>query len=334
MEHLSLVCCETDIGGKAQRAIADPVLLNDNRVLANLLATEDKYVPRTSYFNCVQTDIQSYMRKMVTEWMAEVCSEQRMEEEVFPLSVNYLDRFLCLRDIKRTQLQLLGAACMFLASKLKETSPISGEQLVVYTDNSITLDDLTKMESLVLQLLKWDLSAIVPNDFLDHILHRMPFDKHDVRVIKKHAQTFAALCATDCNFMLTPPSMIACAAIGSALKTLRGHSAQDLYSLHLITRIDVELIRACMEQVETTVRNCMSMLSPPSEASTPAKTGETSPLQEQPTTPTDVREINIMMESHNTAMSASSTSTPSHHEQYVHHQFQHHQHPQAVPFVY
>lgn len=71
-QHLSLFCCETDIGGKSQRAIADPVLLNDKRVLANLLATEDKYLPHTCYFNCVQTDIQPYMRKMVTEWMAEV----------------------------------------------------------------------------------------------------------------------------------------------------------------------------------------------------------------------------------------------------------------------
>ena len=66
-----------------------------------------------------------------------------MEEEVFPLSVNYLDRLLCIRDMNRTKLQLLGAACMFLASKLKESSPISGEQLVMYTDHSITLEDLT-----------------------------------------------------------------------------------------------------------------------------------------------------------------------------------------------
>lgn len=62
---------------------------------------------------------------------------------MFPLSVNYLDRFLCIKDIKRSRLQLLGAACMFLASKLKETTPISGEQLVMYTDSSITLEDLT-----------------------------------------------------------------------------------------------------------------------------------------------------------------------------------------------
>lgn len=72
MEQLTLVCCETDIGLKSQRAVPDPVLLNDKRVLENLLATEDKYLPHTCYFNCVQTDIQPYMRKMVTEWMAEV----------------------------------------------------------------------------------------------------------------------------------------------------------------------------------------------------------------------------------------------------------------------
>jgi len=211
MEHYSLVCCETEIGGKAKRALMDPVLLNDQRVLDNLLATEDKYLPHTNYFNCVQSDIQPYMRKMVTEWMAEVCSEQKMEEEVFPLSVNYLDRLLCIRDMNRTKLQLLGAACMFLASKLKESSPISGEQLVMYTDHSITLEDLTEMESLILHLLKWDLSAIVPNDFLDHVLYRMPHARirYHVPVIKRHAQTFAALCATDCRFMQTPPSMIA-----------------------------------------------------------------------------------------------------------------------------
>lgn len=70
-----------------------------------------------------------------------------MEEEVFPLSANYLDRFLCIKDIHRSRLQLLGAACLFLASKLKETTPISAEQLVMYTDNSITLDDLTVVET-------------------------------------------------------------------------------------------------------------------------------------------------------------------------------------------
>ena len=64
------------------------------------------------------------------------------EEEVFPLSVNYLDRFLSIVSTRKNQLQLLGAVCMFLASKLKETSPLSAEKLCIYTDNSITCQEL------------------------------------------------------------------------------------------------------------------------------------------------------------------------------------------------
>lgn len=57
--------------------------------------------------------------------------------------MNYMDRFLTVVDIPRTRLQLLGAVCMFLASKLKETNPLTSEKLVIYTDRSITLEELT-----------------------------------------------------------------------------------------------------------------------------------------------------------------------------------------------
>ena len=56
--------------------------------------------------------------------------------------MNYLDRFLSVCNTSRTKLQLLGAACMFIASKLKETCPISAERLVIYTDHSINLSNL------------------------------------------------------------------------------------------------------------------------------------------------------------------------------------------------
>jgi len=72
----------------------------------------------------------------------QVCEEQCREEEVFPLSINYLDRVLSTAQIKRTQLQLIAAVCMFIASKVKEATPIEAEKLVIYTDFSITLNDL------------------------------------------------------------------------------------------------------------------------------------------------------------------------------------------------
>jgi len=55
------------------------------------------------------------------------------------------------------------------------------------------------MESLVLSKLKWDLSAVTPHDFLEQILSRLSLEREHVEVIKKHAQTFVALCATGEN---------------------------------------------------------------------------------------------------------------------------------------
>ena len=48
------------------------MLLGDDRVLQNLLATEENYLPSPSYFRCVQKDIESWMRIKVAQWMLEV----------------------------------------------------------------------------------------------------------------------------------------------------------------------------------------------------------------------------------------------------------------------
>jgi hypothetical protein len=73
----------------------------------------------------------------------QVCEEQACQDEVFLLAMNYLYRFLMTTDIKKSQLQLLGAACMLMASKLREPRPLSTETLVFYTDHSITTAMLT-----------------------------------------------------------------------------------------------------------------------------------------------------------------------------------------------
>merc|ERR1711874_622412 len=143
----------------------DRVLVNDMRVLDNLLLSEDN-VRITDYCRTTQTNIKPHMRKIVTDWMLEVCEERNSQSEVFFLAVNYLDRFLSLVNIKKTQFQLVASVCILLASKFSQVVPISSEQLVIYTDNSVSVQELREWEIFVLSVLQWELSAATAHSFI------------------------------------------------------------------------------------------------------------------------------------------------------------------------
>ncbi|NWZ17571.1 CCND3 protein, partial [Agelaius phoeniceus] len=288
---MELLCVES--AARAPRAGRDPHLLGDRRVLQNLLSLEERYSPRVSYFQCVQRDIQPYMRKMLAFWMLEVCEEQKCEEEVFPLAMNYVDRFLASVAVQKNHLQLLGAVCMLLASKLRETMPLTVEKLCIYTDNSITPQELLHWELLVLEKLKWDLVSVIANDFLPHILQRLPLPADKVELVKKHAQTFIALCATDCTFVMYPPSMIATGSIGAAAHGLglpgSGEALTEL--LARTTGTELDCLKACQEQIEAALAESLKQASQSQQefsAKAVPYTGS------QPTsTPTDVTDVNL-----------------------------------------
>ena len=69
---MELLCIEIE---SEPRGYLDPVFLDDERVLRNLLLTEERYTISSSYFKCFQTELQTHMRKIVCSWMLEVGSE-------------------------------------------------------------------------------------------------------------------------------------------------------------------------------------------------------------------------------------------------------------------
>lgn len=215
------VCREQEALGGLRRARVDRTIFDDDRVLANLLKNEQKYMPSSHYFKTLQPDLKPFMRKMVTDWMLEVCEEQQCEDDVFSLAVNYLDRFLSQVTVQKQHLQLVAAVAMFVASKLKESQPLTADKLVLYTDNSITYEQMLTWELLLLGRLRWDVASVTPHDFFDQILWRLRgIPKRLVTKIRRHAQHFANLTATDFKFIHYPPSMIAACCISAAIAGL------------------------------------------------------------------------------------------------------------------
>lgn len=188
---------------KVCHAYRDPVVPQDDRAVRNLLTREDKYIPSCRYFDIVQNEIGPHMRLMVTTWMKDVCEEQMCEEDVFVLAVNYLDRFLSIVPTRKCKLQLLGVACLLVASKFRDTSPLGVYKLCTYTDDSITSEELLVWEMKVLEQIQWDLSAVTPYDYLEQFFARFSFS--NARAIRKYAATLIVSCYTDDTFLCIRP---------------------------------------------------------------------------------------------------------------------------------
>ncbi|KAF3854496.1 hypothetical protein F7725_022551 [Dissostichus mawsoni] len=264
---MELLCLEMDT---IIRARPDPNLLCDDRILQNLLTIEERFLPQYSYFKGVQKDIQPFMRRMVATWML---------EPWYPPKCN---------------LQLLGAVCMFLASKLKETRPLTAEKLCIYTDNSIRPQEL----------LEWELVVLGNNadDFIEHIVRRLPLPEDKLALIRKHVQTFIALCATDFRFAMYPPSMIATGSVGAAICGLQldsadqsqwGDSLTDL--LAKITNTEVDVLKECQEQIERVLVSSLreGRQQQQQQQTQRGPSGKGLDELDQSTTPTDVRDVNL-----------------------------------------
>merc|ERR1711971_545156 len=93
----------------------------------------------------------------------------------------------------------------------QEHKVITTEQLVVYTDNSVTVEELRTWELFVLEILGWELYAPTTHDFLDHL---GKFDKD----IKRQAETIAAMVSTEYKFISAKQSVIAAASLAAAVQ--------------------------------------------------------------------------------------------------------------------
>ncbi|XP_059557692.1 G1/S-specific cyclin-D3 isoform X3 [Myotis daubentonii] len=155
----------------------------------------------------------------------------------------------------------------------------------------------TDWEVLVLGKLKWDLAAVIAHDFLALILYRLSLPSDRQALVKKHAQTFLALCATDYTFAMYPPSMIATGSIGAAVQGLGAWpaSADELTELLAgITGTEVDCLRACQEQIEAALRESLREAAQTSPSPAPkAPRGSSSQGPSQTSTPTDVTAIHL-----------------------------------------
>lgn len=65
--------------------------------------------------------LQPRMRAILLDWLIEVCEVYKLHRETYYLTLDYLDRYITKKhNISKSQLQLIGITCLFIASKVRK----------------------------------------------------------------------------------------------------------------------------------------------------------------------------------------------------------------------
>ena len=281
---------------------------NTTAMLENLLGLEEYYLIQHSYFTA-KAKISKQMRTKLVTWMLEVCEETKLTDDIFSLSVNLLDRLLHAMIVKTqfqvevSHLQLFGIVCLFIAAKLKTKAHIlTSLRLIEYTDNSVRLDELLEWELLVLDKLRWDIAAIVPNDYLEIFFNKLPYLSNNVeqtKLVRKHFDAFTALCSLDFKFSFYPPSMLASACLLTAVNgliknnVLRQHPRDGQHNFLLVNHLaldlanfincDIDSLLQVKEQVDSLyMSNITNAAEPGSNSNNPVNSNNCEPVPELP----------------------------------------------------
>lgn len=120
-----------------------------------------------------QRHINSAMRAILIDWLVSIVDDFRIVYR----AVNLLDRYLASKIVRRSRLQLLGVACILIASKHEVLSedkegrnlptPV---ELAYMTDDAYTAEQVVRMEGKVLRRLSFELPAATALDVFEHVL--------------------------------------------------------------------------------------------------------------------------------------------------------------------
>jgi cyclin A len=185
---------------------------------------EDMSTPGTEFLDSFQADITPNMRSILVDWLVDVADEYNLHTESLFTAVNYVDRCLERSQIHRHELQLLGCACMLLASKFEEIYAPAVDEFVYISDNTYTHEEIVRMESKVCKILNFKMTVSTTATFLTRYIQAAQADQRTgTKEHKKKAPFFARyvseLALQEYNMLEYKPSMIAAAAVSLSRRT-------------------------------------------------------------------------------------------------------------------
>ncbi|KAF8634824.1 hypothetical protein AX17_004075 [Amanita inopinata Kibby_2008] len=197
---------------------------------------EVKSLPEPEYMN-LQREINWQHRSILIDWLIETHYRFQFLQETLFSCINLLDRFLSVRVISLSKLQLVGIVCLLIACKYEETCSPSVEELAMLIDDQYKPDDIIRAERYVLKALDWDLSFPGPLGWLRRGSKADNFEER-ARTIAKYLMEAGCM---ERKLVGTPPSLLAAASLWLS-RLIVGREDWTPNLAHYMTYTEQELI--------------------------------------------------------------------------------------------
>ncbi|KAJ1294574.1 hypothetical protein BS78_01G155400 [Paspalum vaginatum] len=229
------------------------------------MEAQAKRRPAADYIAAVQIDVTPNMRAILVDWLVEVAEEYKLVSDTLYLTVSYIDRFLSAKTLNRQRLQLLGVSAMLIASKYEEISPPNVEDFCYITDNTYTKREVVKMESDILNFLKFEMGNPTTKTFLRMFIRSAQEDskKNPSLSLEFLGSYLAELSLLDYGLLRFLPSLVAASVVFVAKLTLDPHTHPWSKRMQTLTGYKPSELKDCATAIHELQLNlkCSSMVA-------------------------------------------------------------------------
>lgn len=219
-----------------------------------LRETEQENMVNPSYM-ANQPHINMKMRAILVDWLVEAHSKFKMHAETLFLAIWVIDRYLELRQVRRSRLQLVGITALLIAAKYEEIYPPELKELVYITDRAYSKQDILTMEASILSALEFRLTVPTIHTFVCRFVKAAHADTTMIQMTCYLAER----CLQEYSMIRFLPSTIAAAVVMISRKSLRRHPWSPTL-LHY-TGYDEDDLAACVREIESFMNDAASNLT-------------------------------------------------------------------------
>lgn len=184
------------------------------------------------------------MRAILVDWLVDVAGNYKLSTGTLFLLIRLVDKYLDKRQTARKQLQLVGVACMMIASKFEEVYAPEVRDFVYISADAYTAEEVINMETQVLAALDFRIVTPTSAPFFERITKVAGCDE----TTKNFVQFLLELALVEYSMIKYLPSHLVAAAM---------LLARRLFNL---TPVWPNLLAEDMDVSEATLEPCVQEL--------------------------------------------------------------------------